>query len=334
MATVLSGMRPTGRLHLGNYAGALESWLRNQERHRCFFMVADLHALTTDLDTAAIAQRTRDLVIDWLAAGLDPQRSPIFVQSQIPEHAELHLLFSMLVTLSRLQRNPTLKEQVRDLDLEENMTYGHLGYPVLQAADILMYKGDLVPVGEDQAPHVEITREIARRFNKSFGPVFPEPQVELTRFGRFPGLDGQRMSKSVGNTLQLADGPEELRQRMRRAAIDPQRVRQDDPGHPEACTVFTYHQRFSPPAALPVIDRECRAGARVRGCFDCKMEVADRIAAHFAPARARRAALEAEPAAVDAVLADGNERARDVAAATMREVRSAMGLGGVVVKKP
>lgn len=334
MATVLSGMRPTGRLHLGNYTGALEGWLRNQERHRCYFMVADLHALTTDLDTAAIAQRTREMVIDWLAVGLDPQRSPLFVQSQIPEHAELHLVFSMLVTLARLQRNPTLKEQVRDLDLEENMTYGHLGYPVLQAADILLYKGDLVPVGEDQAPHVEITRELARRFNKAFGRLFPEPQVELTRFGRFPGLDGQRMSKSVGNTLQLADGPEEIRSRMRRAAIDPQRVRQDDPGHPEACTVFTYHQRFSPAAQLPEIERGCRAGARVRSCLDCKMEAADRIAAHFAPARERRTEFERDPARVDAVLADGNQRAREVAVATMREVRSALGLGGLAGKKP
>jgi tryptophanyl-tRNA synthetase len=297
-------------------------------------MVADLHALTTDLDTESIAQATRDMVIDWLAVGLDPERAPIFVQSQVPEHAELHLVFSMLVTLARLERNPTLKEQVRDLAIDENVTYGHLGYPVLQAADILLYKGDLVPVGEDQAPHVEITREIARRFNKSFGPVFPEPKAELTRFGRFPGLDGQRMSKSVGNTLQLCDEPEEIRQRMRRAAIDPERVRQDDPGHPEACTVYTYHQRFSPPEELPVIERECRAGPRVRGCFDCKMQAADRIAEHFAPARARRTELEGHPETVDAVLTNGNERARIVAAATMRDVRSAMGLGGLAVKKP
>jgi tryptophanyl-tRNA synthetase len=328
VATVLSGMRPTGRIHLGNYTGALESWVRNQERHRSYFMVADLHALTTDLDTGAISANTRDMVIDWLAAGLDPEKAPIFVQSQVPEHAELHLVFSMLVTLSRLERNPTVKEQVRDLGLEETMTYGHLGYPVLQAADILLYKGDLVPVGEDQAPHVEMTREIARRFNNAFGNVFPEPKVELTRFARFPGIDGQRMSKSLGNTIGITDSPEEIRQRMRKAAIDPKRVRQDDPGHPEDCTVFVYHQRFSPPDQLPVVDRECRAGARVRSCFDCKMEVADRIAAHFAPARDNRAALEADPQRVDAVLDAGNERAREVAGATMQEVRAAMGLGG------
>jgi tryptophanyl-tRNA synthetase len=326
--TVLSGMRPTGRLHLGNYAGAMASWLEYQNQYRCFYMVADLHALTTDLDTGRIAIRTRDMVIDWLALGLDPQRSPIFVQSDIPEHAELHLVFSMLVSLSRLERNPTVKDQVRDLGIEETMSYGHLGYPVLQAADILLYKGDLVPVGEDQAPHVEITREIARRFNRTFGEVFPIPKVKLTRFGRFPGIDGQRMSKSLGNTIQISDAPEEIRTRMRRAAIDPQRVGPDDPGHPEACVVFTYHQRFSTPEAVAVVDRECRAGPRVRSCFDCKMEAAERIAAHFEPARRLRAELEAEPERVDAVLRDGTARARTVAAETMGEVRRALKLGG------
>ena len=328
MATVLSGMRPTGRLHLGNYTGALEAWVRAQHRHRCLFMVADLHALTTDLDTRAIAARTRDMVIDWLAVGLDAERAPIFVQSQVHEHAELHLLFSMLVTLARLERNPAVKEQVRDLGLEESMTYGHLGYPILQAADILLYKGDLVPVGEDQAPHVEITREIARRFNNTFAPVFPEPKTELTQFARFPGIDGQRMSKSAGNTIQLADPPEEIRTRMRKAAIDPRRVRQDDPGHPEDCTVFVYHQRFNTADALVEVERGCRAGPRVRGCFDCKMEAADRIAEHFAAARAARAELEATPERVDAVLESGRARASTIAAATMHEVRAAMGLGG------
>ncbi len=329
MPTVLSGMRPTGRLHLGNYTGALENWLDFQHRYESYFMVADLHALTTDLDTRQIGLRTREMVIDWVAAGLDPERAPIFVQSQVPEHAELHLLFSMLITLSRLERNPTVKEQVRDLGLEETVTYGHIGYPVLQAADILLYKGDLVPVGEDQAPHVEMTREIARRFNNVFGTVFPIPEVKLTPFARLPGTDGQRMSKSLGNTVNFTDPPEAIQQRLRRAAIDPQRVRQDDPGHPEACTVFVYHQKFSTPAALSTVAEECRAGARVRSCFDCKMEAAASIAGHFAGARERRAQLEAEPARVDAVLRDGNARARDKARATMREVRQAMGLGGM-----
>jgi tryptophanyl-tRNA synthetase len=320
-------MRPTGRLHLGNYVGALESWLEYQNTYRCFFMVADLHALTTDLDTAAIRQRTRDMVTDWIAVGLDPHRAPMFVQSQVPEHAELFLLFCMLVSLSRLERNPSIKEQVHDLGIEDTMSYGHLGYPVLQAADILLYKGDLVPVGEDQAPHVEITREVARRFNRTFGEVFPTPKVKLTRFCRFPGVDGQRMSKSVGNTIQITDSPDEIRARLRRAAIDPQRIGPHDPGHPEDCTVFTYHQKFSPPEGLAVVDRECRAGPSVRSCFDCKMEVAERIASHFASARARRSELEADPAQVEAVLDSGNERARAVASETMREVRQAMGLG-------
>jgi tryptophanyl-tRNA synthetase len=321
-------MRPTGRLHLGNYTGALENWLEYQTKYQSFFMVADLHALTTDLDTRQISQRTREMVIDWLAAGLDPERAPLFVQSQVPEHAELHLVFSMLITLSRLERNPTVKEQVRDLGLDETVTYGHIGYPVLQAADILLYKGDLVPVGEDQAPHVEITREIARRFNNTFGEVFPIPQVKLTRFARFPGVDGQRMSKSLGNAVNFTDPPEETRKRLRKAAIDPERVRQDDPGHPEACTVFTYHQRFNTSDAVAVVEKECRAGPRVRGCFDCKMEASDRISDHFAQAREQRATLEADPKRVDAVLQDGNQRARETAHQTMREVRSALGLGG------
>jgi tryptophanyl-tRNA synthetase len=329
VATILSGMRPTGRLHLGNYTGALESWVRGQSQHRSFFMVADLHALTTDLDTAAISARTRDMVIDWLAVGLDPDRAPVFVQSQVREHYELHLVFSMLVTLARLERNPTVKEQVRDLGIEESMSYGHLGYPVLQAADILLYKGDVVPVGEDQAPHVEITREIARRFNNTFRPVFPEPRAELTKFARFPGIDGQRMSKSAGNTILITDTPDEIRRRMRKAANDPRRVRQDDPGHPEDCTVFVYHQRFSPPEGLPAIAEECRAGPRVRSCLDCKMEAADRIAEHFAAARAVRTELEARPERVDEVLESGRERAGAVAADTMREVRDALGLGGM-----
>ena len=329
MATVLSGMRPTGRLHLGNYVGALENWLQFQQQYESYFMVADLHALTTDLDTQRIAAATRDMVIDWLAAGLDPVRAPIFVQSQVPEHSELHLVFSMLVTLSRLERNPTVKDQVRDLGLEETVSYGHIGYPVLQAADILLYKGDLVPVGEDQAPHVEITREIARRFNRTFGEVFPIPRVKHTRFARFPGIDGQRMSKSQGNTVNFTDTPENIQQRLRRAAIDPQRVNPDDAGHPEACTVFVYHQRFNTPEGLQAVETECRAGPRVRSCFDCKMEAADRIAECFAPARERRRELEADPERLDAILADGNARAGEKAAATMREVRAALGLGGM-----
>ena len=212
---ILSGMRPTGRLHIGHYVGALENWVQLQKEFHNFHLIADYHSLTTTLDTSALYQNTIDMVIDWLAAGIQPEQSPIFRQSQIKEHAELFLVFSMLITKERLERNPTLKEQARDLQLD-TLIFGHLGYPVLQAADILLYRGDVVPVGEDQAPHVEITREIARKFNHSYGQVFPEPEVRLTQFARLPGLDGEaKMSKSLGNTILLSDAPQEAQAKLR-----------------------------------------------------------------------------------------------------------------------
>jgi tryptophanyl-tRNA synthetase len=205
---ILSGMRPTGKLHIGHYVGALENWVALQDKYESYHLIADYHVLTTTLDTNDIYQNSIEMLIDWLSAGLDPQKSPMFRQSQIKEHTELYLIFSMLITAARLERNPTLKDQVREL-LIENVIYGHLGYPVLQASDILIYKGDAVPVGEDQVPHVEISREIARRFNNQYGNVFPEPEPLLTRFARLPGLDGSaKMSKSLGNTLLLSDEPE------------------------------------------------------------------------------------------------------------------------------
>ncbi|UCD37669.1 MAG: tryptophan--tRNA ligase, partial [Fidelibacterota bacterium] len=227
---VLSGMRPTGKLHLGHYVGALGNWVALQETYQNFHLIADYHVLTTQLDTAHIADDTLEMLKDWLAAGIDPERSPIFRQSQIKEHAELFLILSMLTTAARLERNPTLKEQVRDLNMD-NIVYGHLGYPVLQAADILLYKGELVPVGEDQAPHVEIARELARKFNRTYGIVFPEPKSKLTRFGRLPGLDGQaKMSKSLGNTILMSDEPEVIQTKLRKAVTDPQKMRKGDPG--------------------------------------------------------------------------------------------------------
>ncbi|MCH7548904.1 MAG: tryptophan--tRNA ligase, partial [Candidatus Krumholzibacteriota bacterium] len=244
---ILSGNRPTGRLHLGNYTGALENWVALQDEYRCFFMVADWHVLTTDYEhTAEIRDNTREMVIDWISAGLDPERSVIFVQSHVKEHAELYLLLAMLVTTARLERNPTLKEQVRDLEMEGGISYGHLGYPVLQASDILVYRAHAVPVGEDQLPHIEITREIARKFNRVFGHVFPEPKGKVTRFARFPGLDGKRMSKSLGNTIELADSPEEIQKKIRKAFTDPQRKRRSDPGRPEVCLIYTYWNKFKP----------------------------------------------------------------------------------------
>ncbi|OGV11296.1 MAG: tryptophan--tRNA ligase, partial [Ignavibacteria bacterium RIFOXYA2_FULL_37_17] len=244
---ILSGMRPTGKLHLGNYVGALENWINLQDEYQNYHLVADYHVLTTDLSTDDIYQNTLEMVTDWLSAGLDPEKSPMFRQSQIKEHTELFLILSMLITKARLERNPTLKEQVRDLNIE-NLVYGHLGYPVLQAADILLYKGDVVPVGEDQLPHIEITREIARRFNTQYAPndpVFPEPEGLVTNFARLPGLDGHRMSKSLGNVVLLSDDAETVKQKLRKAVTDPQKLRKNDPGRPEICLVFTYHKKFN-----------------------------------------------------------------------------------------
>jgi tryptophanyl-tRNA synthetase len=318
-------MRPTGKLHLGHLVGALENWVALQHEYNNYHLIADYHALTTNLDSSGIYQSTIDMVIDWLAAGIDPKKSPIFRQSQIKEHAELHLIFSMLITAARLERNPAVKDQVRDLHIE-NVSYGHLGYPVLQAADILLYKGDLVPVGEDQVPHVEISREIARRFNNQYGNVFPEPEPKLTKFARLPGLDGmdKKMSKSSGNTILLSDSPDEIKKKMRTAVTDPQKVRKNDPGRPEVCLVFTYHKKFNP-TETPEIDRDCRSGAL--GCVDCKTRIASRIAEVVAPFREKRAYYESRPADVKNVLVDGETRARERAQATMNEVRSAMKLG-------
>jgi tryptophanyl-tRNA synthetase len=323
--TILSGMRPTGKLHLGHLVGALENWVALQEAYQNYHLIADYHALTTNLDSSGIEQNSLDMLIDWLAAGIDPVRSPIFRQSQIKQHTELHLLFSMLITAARLERNPAVKEQVRDLNIE-NVSYGHLGYPVLQAADILLYKGDLVPVGEDQVPHVEISREIARRFNSQYGVVFPEPEAKLTKFARLPGLDGlgKKMSKSAGNTIVLADSPETIAQKLRGAVTDPQKVRKNDPGRPEVCLVFTYHQKFNS-AEVPAIDAGCRSGAL--GCVECKKMIGQRIVDTLAPFRERRAHYEAQPSLVQDILHDGEERARRRASDTMAEVHAAMHLG-------
>ena len=322
---VLSGMRPTGRLHLGNYLGALQNWVSMQHQCESFFMVADWHALTTDHEhTDQIAPNTHEMVTDWLAAGIDPEKSPVFIQSRVKEHAELHLLFSMLVTVSRLERNPTVKEQVRDLELEETITYGLLGYPVLQAADILLYRATLVPVGEDQVPHVELTREIARRFNALYGEVFPVPDPKLTHFPRLPGLDGRRMSKSLGNTILLADSPQEIEAKVRTAFTDPKKLRKDDPGNPDGCVVFAYHRAFHPAGAAQ-IERDCRAGAI--GCVADKRELAGIVARSLEPIREKRKELEAHPERVREALRYGEEKARAMAVETMRQVREAMKLG-------
>jgi tryptophanyl-tRNA synthetase len=330
-------MRPTGRLHLGNYVGALENWVRLQNAGwENFHMVADWHMLTTGHeDTSRLKEDTYEMVLDWLAAGLDPARSVIFVQSSVREHAELHLLLSMLVSKARLERIPTLKEQIRDLHLDEQtISYGHLGYSVLQAADILIYKATHVPVGEDQVPHIELTRELARRFNflycRDRAPIFPEPETQLTAFSRLRGLDGNRMSKSVGNTILLADPPEEISAKVRTAYTDPKKIRANDPGRPEpdssdghsGCVVWEYHRVFNAAEAESVAAL-CRAGQLA--CVPDKKHLAEILSRALAPIRERRAEIAADPDRVRDVIADGNARARAVAQRTMQEVREAMG---------
>ncbi len=317
-------MRPTGKLHIGHLVGALENWVTLQNEYDNYHLIADYHALTTNLDSSELYQHSIDMVIDWLAAGIDPAKSPIFRQSQIKEHAELHLIFSMLITTARLERNPTLKDQVRDLNME-SVVYGHLGYPVLQSADILLYKGEVVPVGEDQVPHIEITREIARRFNTQWGEVFPEPEPKLTKFARLAGLDGnQKMSKSLGNTILLSDSAEEIQKKMRTAVTDTLKVRKNDPGRPDVCVVFSYHQKFNP-SEIPEIRSGCESGAL--GCVDCKKNCSAKIAETLAPFREKRAYYESKPAEVLGILSDGEMKAKKVAGETMTEVRTVMKIG-------
>ncbi|MCL4539605.1 MAG: tryptophan--tRNA ligase [Bacteroidetes bacterium] len=322
---ILSGMRPTGKLHLGHWAGALENWvaLQNDGGYSNYHIIADYHALTTKLDTSHIYEYSINMLLDWLAAGVDPAHSPVFRQSQVKEHAELHLIFSMLITKSRLERNPTLKEQVRDLDLGP-ISYGYLGYPVLQAGDILLYKGEVVPVGEDQLPHIEITREIARDFNRQYGNVFPEPEGKLTQFSRLPGLDGRRMSKSLGNTIFLSDPAEEVTKKMKKAVTDPQKLRKGDPGRPDVCLVFTYHKKFNL-SEEEEIRRGCESGQL--GCVDCKLRAAERLNRFLNPLRERRRQYENAPEEVEKILKNGEAQAREVARKTMQDVHQAMKMG-------
>ena len=320
---ILSGMRLTGKMHLGNYVGALENWVKLQQEYENYHLIADYHALTTNLDTSELFTNTIEMVCDWLAVGIDPQRSPIFRQSQIKEHSELCLIFGMLITTARLERNPTLKEQVRDLNIG-TLVFGHLGYPVLQAADILLYKGNVVPVGEDQVPHVEITREIARKFNQTWGKVFPIPEAKLTSFARLPGLDGNKMSKSVGNTILLADSPDDIKAKIKKAVTDPQKIRRGDPGRPEICLVYTYHKKFNA-EQCPEIYSGCTSGAL--GCVECKMKCGEAIYKVIEPYRNRRMYYASHQSEVLDIIIDGEKRARTVAQSTMTDVREKMKLG-------
>ncbi len=321
---VLSGMRPTGKLHLGNYLGALANWVRMQDEYDCFYFVANWHALTTDADQARhVPTDTLEMVADWLAAGLDPARATLFVQSWVPEHAELHLLLSMIVPVSWLERVPTYKEQIEQLGLE-SPSYGFLGYPLLQAADILMYRPAWVPVGIDQVPHVELTREVARRFNHVFGPVFPEPQARLTEIPKVPGTDGRKMSKSYGNAIYLSDPPADVRHKVRTMVTDPARQRRTDPGNPDLCPVFDLHRIFTPEA-----DRQWAAvGCRTAGigCLDCKDKLLEHMEPVLAPIRERRQPLAEKPQHLVDILRDGSQRARRVAQQTMEDVRRAVSI--------
>ena len=325
MDTIVSGMRPTGRLHLGHYHGALKNWVGLQEKFRCYFFVADWHALTTDYATPqGIQQSTIEMAMDWLSAGLDPQRSVIFRQSNIKEHAELHLLFSMITPVPWLERNPTYKEQIKELTGKDLSTYGFLGYPVLQAADITIYKANKVPVGVDQAPHVELTREIVRRFNQTYRPIFPEPKALLSESQKMPGLDGRKMSKSYGNAVFLSDTPKEVDQKLSRMMTDPARVRRADPGEPEKCPAFQLHKVYSTPGEIEEVSKGCRTAGI--GCLDCKKVMIKHVLEELAPMREKRAAFENKPEDVEEILLQGNRRAREAAAETMNEVRGALGL--------
>jgi|ERR1700677_5004730 tryptophanyl-tRNA synthetase len=322
---VLSGMRSTGKLHLGNYVGALDNWVRMQDEYECFFMVADWHALTTDYaDTSRVKQNTLEVALDWLAAGLDPEKCVIFIQSHVPAHAELHLLFSMITPLGWLERVPTYKEQRENIKDKDLGTYGFLGYPVLQSADILVYKADVVPVGEDQVAHVELTREIARRFNGFYGEVFPEPKSLLTPAPKLPGTDGRKMSKSYGNTIMLTDPEPVVRQKLKTMVTDPARVRRSDPGNPDVCPVGDLHKIFSSKETIEKVSIGCRSAGI--GCIECKSWAADALVQLLNPMQERRKKFEENPRLAWDILEAGTERARKAAGATMDDVRGAMGM--------
>ena len=323
-AVVLSGMRSTGPLHLGNYFGAVKNWVGLQDRYECFYFIADWHALTTDYaDVSQIADNSLEVAADYIAAGLDPERSVIFVQSMVPEHAELHLLLSMITPLGLLERVPTYKEQIREIRNKDLSTYGFLGYPLLQTADILLYRAHLVPVGEDQASHLELSREVARKFNRYYTEVFPEPKALFTPTPKVPGLDGRKMSKSYGNAIYLADTDEEIREKASRMFTDPTRIRRKDPGHPDACNLYDFHKLVSPLELQEKVARECRL-AQI-GCVDDKKLLAEQLIDYIGPIRERREALIADRDSLLDMLAEGSRRAQERARETLDLVRSAMG---------
>ncbi len=322
---ILSGMRPTGRLQLGNLLGALDNWVKLQEQYRCFFSVVDWHALTTGYeDTSEIRENTYQMLMDWLSAGLDPEKNVIFRQSDVLEHAELHLLLSMVTPLSWLERVPTYKDQIEQLRERNLATYGFLGYPLLQAADILVYRADAVPVGEDQAPHIEMTREIARRFNFLYKEeVFPEPATILNEVKLLPGIDGRKMSKSYGNTIEMAEHPEEVRKKVSQMLTDPGRQRKTDPGNPDKCVAFAFHKVFNAFELLNLAE-VCRKGEI--GCVQCKKMLGEQVVAYLEPIYERRQRLEGKREYIRDILQAGAKKAQEAAGETMEVVRDAMNL--------
>jgi tryptophanyl-tRNA synthetase len=320
---VLSGFRPTGPMHVGHLVGALENWVRLQDSHDCFFVIVDWHALTTDYqDTSRVNENVMELAIDWLAAGLDPERSTIFVQSHVPEHAELHLLLSMIVPVPWLERVPTYKEQQDQVTDRDLTTYGFLGYPLLQTADILLYRAMAVPVGEDQLPHLEICREIARRFNGMYGDTFPEPKSMITRLPRLPGTDGRKMSKMYGNAVNLGDDLDVTRKSIMTMVTDPARKRRNDPGNPDVCPVYDFHKAFSSGETLKTVDVECRRAGI--GCVDCKKMLLGHLEPVLSPLQDRRRQIAGDRKGVRDMLDAGAVKAGAVAGETMEKVRSAM----------
>jgi tryptophanyl-tRNA synthetase len=319
---VFSGARPTGRQHIGNYVGAIQNYVALQDQYDCVYCIVDIHALTTLENTESLREDTHEMVLDWLAAGIDPHKSIVFVQSHVPQVTELHTLFSMVTPLGWLLRVPTFKEKVKMQP--DNVNYGLVGYPVLMTADIALYKGEVVPVGEDQLPHLELAREIVRRFNSLFGAVFPEPQAKLTNFPLVLGLDGvQKMSKSYDNHIEISASRQEISKRVMTAVTDPARKYRSDPGHPEICNVFRLHNFFTQ-TRVDEIGSKCR-GAGI-GCVDCKRILAESVSLNLEPFRERRASLASKPGYVNQVLADGADRAEAIAKATLKEVKERMKL--------
>jgi len=322
---VLSGMRPTGKLHLGNLHGALTNWKRLQEEYECFFFVADWHALTSEYqETNFIKEFIWEMLIDWLSVGLDPNKSTLFIQSKLPEHAELHLIFSMITPIPWLERNPTYKEQIKELVEKDLNTYGFLGYPVLQAADILIYKANFVPVGVDQLPHVEITREIARRFNYLYKEVFPIPEPILTEMPKILGIDGRKMSKSYHNAIYLSDPPKVIREKTLQMFTDKTRLRKTDPGHPDICNVFSFHKLYTSPEKVNQIEEDCKKA--IIGCVECKKLLAENLIKGLAPLQEKQQYYQEHLGELKDIIDAGIKKARSVATTTLEEAKEAIGI--------